>query len=198
MVHQKCIVRSLGSIGASRNKCPECRQTLCQINVLSPEQEAARHAEAAQHFDAMVAFNTNAYKWVVEQTDAKFQRQYKTWRLLGAEDYVRIYGSVRQRWHQQYPISTDTFICDENREIGDDWLEYAIAQRVRRLVLDDGESRSKARYLFLAHFDAMEENFAHFHNSVPPDTITHAIGSIQTLTITAVDPYDSFTKSHRA
>jgi hypothetical protein len=168
MVHQTCLVKSLGSTSASRNKCPECRQTLCQLNVLSLEKEAARRVEEAQHFDAMVDFDTNAFAWLMRKTDAQFMKQCKTWGLRVSEDYVRIYGIVRQYWQHYYPGSANIFVCSEHKEIGDDWLEYVVAQRIRRRILDEGESGSKAGYLFLAHFQAMEENFQRYHNNAAP------------------------------
>jgi hypothetical protein len=95
-VHQTCLVKFFESLSASRNKCPECRQELCQPNILSPEQNATRCAEQAWYFDAMVVFNTDEYRCLMEKTDAVFQRQSNVWRLRGAAEYVRIYGVACQ------------------------------------------------------------------------------------------------------
>jgi hypothetical protein len=159
--HGPCIIGSMHSTTINRNRCPMCRMVMCQLSVLSPERETERAEDLLkQHHGPEALFNTTAYVFLMRATDNEFDQQYGHWRHRGTEDYMRILPTVRAAW--LWATSKNLVVCQDHADGGKDWLELAVASRVKR-HLEDRQVDSKAGYLFMKHEAALDGYYRPAH-----------------------------------
>jgi hypothetical protein len=157
LFHHQCILGSFNSTSPTRNLCPNCRAPLCELNVLSPDQEASRQADEAERNNAMADFNTAAYAWIMTLTDYAFNVQWNQFRPTEREDYIRIVSEVRTYWTREQ--ASDFRVCYEHVVMGWDWFEQVVAQRVEaRLREYPGAANTAHARLFLGYLGAMTAN----------------------------------------
>jgi hypothetical protein len=135
---------------------------MCKLTVLSAQREAERVEDQVKNYRSESAlFNTVAYSWVMAQTDVAFDQQHGDWRLRGAEDYIRIIGIVCTAWFRTW--GKQVRICQDHIDVGKDWMELVIANRIKRRLEDVQLLGTKAEYLFKAHHRALNDGYPHTH-----------------------------------
>jgi hypothetical protein len=156
LFHSKCIIDSLHSISATHNLCPNCRAPLCQLNLLSPGQEAARQADEAERNDAMADFHTAAYARIMMLTDNCFNWQWTHFKPTDREDYIRIVGEVCQAWAHE---ATPGFrVCHDHVRMGWDWFEYVVARRIKARLQQVGALNTPRGQWFIRYLDVIVDN----------------------------------------
>jgi len=160
LFHKQCILNTLDSILNNRNQCPLCRTALCELNLLSPDKEAARAADEHQHHTALVDFDTEVYAFLIAVTDDYFSRQQGHYFRQGREDYIRVISEVRQWWTRSG--HSEVRVCHDHVRMGWDWFEYEVARRVETLLLNANATTSWSGRLFASYIEGIRRNLDHF------------------------------------
>jgi hypothetical protein len=124
--HEACCLEWFNSTNENRNTCAECRAPLFQFNALTSAQEAAIRAYNQQYNEEMSPFDTDAYSWLLTQTDVLYEREMS--KVHGRPDCVSIIHDARVYWETQH--GSEAAICQEHAEIGSSWIELVAANRV--------------------------------------------------------------------
>ena len=169
LFHRQCLVDWLGTTNENRNRCPLDRQTFCQLNELSEEQQEQHEASQADYYGD--ATNIEAQQLLLQYTDFLVQQQIEEFNIFGQEDYTQVPARVRDTWRRAHPVAA---IDDVHHAIGDDYLIYQAASRVvTDLHTRNIESR-EAGVLFIAWYNAYEAWFQGQHPGAFPEDDTPA------------------------
>lgn len=75
LFHKTCILQWVDGINPNRNRCPNCRDPLCKLNLLDPDKEAQWQAEEYARTYIPAKFSVGIYSNLMELVDIHFSRQ---------------------------------------------------------------------------------------------------------------------------
>jgi hypothetical protein len=162
--HLACLLALTEGYTDNRNKCPNCRSALFELNLLPPEKEALKRKDGENDHNPAGHFDTHLYTRLLAFTDAEFDEQLYVHALNGEEDYTRIPKSVRSKWTR---LGLDeTGIC-EDHAIGElAWLELTVARRVMDQLKETDMEDSWSGRIFAGALKVMEDMYdEQFHYS---------------------------------
>jgi hypothetical protein len=128
-LHFACLLKRTEGYTGNRNKCPNCREALFELNLLPPSKEALRRMESETYYHPTALFDTGLYTYLLTFTDNEFNEQLQSRAPKGEEDYTGIPKAVRSMWIRS-GLDQGT-ICEEHAKCDFAWLELVVAQRVR-------------------------------------------------------------------
>ncbi|KAI4952547.1 hypothetical protein J4E91_003019 [Alternaria rosae] len=137
--HEECCLNCVNSTLGNRNACPMCRTVFCLHNVLTLEREdSMSDSEEGYSSEVMTPYDRvrEAYHWIHAAANDLYEEEW--WKETGSPVYVSIIRETRIQWHHEHHHQPYEFICDEHEEIGDSWLEFVVANRVRERFSEAG------------------------------------------------------------
>jgi len=156
LFHYTCILQWVDGINPNRNRCPNCRDPLCKLNLLDPDKEAQWQAEEYARTYVAASFSVGIYSNLMELVDIHFSRQRYVWGQRHREDWVRIISEVRSDWIRGG--CEGMRCCKEHERMEWDWFEFEVAKRVWDSLLRAGLTHTPKARLFSALFNAMDDN----------------------------------------
>ncbi|KAH5451822.1 hypothetical protein HBI30_129370 [Parastagonospora nodorum] len=159
LFHKTCIFQWINGINPNRNRCPNCRESLCKLNLLEPDKEAQWQAEEYARTYNPAGFSIGIYSNLMELVDMHFSRQRYVFMQRHNEDWVRIISEVRSEWVRGG--CEGMRCCHEHERMEWDWFEFEVAKRVWSSLLRADLTQMPKAKLFLAFYNAMDENLQH-------------------------------------
>jgi hypothetical protein len=151
LFHAKCILGWFNSASPNRNKCPNCRVVLCQMIVLTIQQEADRRMEI-EHYDRL----STRVGWLIflNDVDNAFADQIE--RPEDEADYTRIPHAVRDTFQRDSP---NRIINSVHELAGPRWIELMASRRARELIIEYQLSNSWSGQQFFGLWIALERAY---------------------------------------
>jgi hypothetical protein len=164
ILHLACFLALTEGYTDNRNKCPNCRSALFELNLLPPEKEALKRKDGDNDHNPTRHFDTHLYTRMLAFTDAEFDEQLHVHALNGEEDYTRIPKSVRSKWTR---LGFDkTSICEDHARGEFAWLELMVARRVMDQLREAYMEDSWSGRIFAGALKVMEDMYdEQFHYS---------------------------------